>query len=295
MYYYVLIISCLILLCLYLSYRYIYLEPYLKEQQQQQISQQLEQKLTDLLTIYDCKGIEGSPLEWKRLGRDNDGGYVVPVCTLEQSDVLLGYGIFDDDSFEQHYISLTGKPAYGFDCTTYLESKPKLTIVRECVTDDPINCPLQPASTFSQHVQRYGLTNKKIFVKMDIEGGEFNVVSDIVRHAHHITGITMEVHIDEDNTKKNASIKGIIRLLESFQKDFYLVHLHMNNCASVLQLDYPSFSGGLTRAFEITFIHKSLVKNANPKPEFKGPTSLDQSNIPNGTDVSFVIRHIPKP
>jgi hypothetical protein len=245
-----------------------------------------EQQLIETFKIYDCM-FQNSPLIWKRVGKTNDGGYVVPMCALEKCDILLGYGISDDISFEQDFIKYTGKTAIGFDCTTKLESpQQKLTIVKECVVSNPEQSSLQPASTFSDHIQRYQLENKKIFIKMDIEGGEYEVYRDLLKYASQITGIVLEVHIEEKN-KKN--IPDLVRLIKAFEKDFYLVHLHMNNYSKVMDLDFPVFKGGLSHAFELTFIHKNMVSDAKLKNEFKGPTPLDQTNIPNGNDIEFVV------
>ena len=38
-----------------------------------------------------------------RIGRDNDGGYLVSKSDIEKSDVLIGLGINDDWSFERDF------------------------------------------------------------------------------------------------------------------------------------------------------------------------------------------------
>jgi hypothetical protein len=47
--------------------------------------QQILDKLTTLLKIYSVQDDNG-PLKFIRLGRDNDGGYVVPEKALEAAD-----------------------------------------------------------------------------------------------------------------------------------------------------------------------------------------------------------------
>ena len=38
-----------------------------------------------------------------RIGRNNDGGYLVSKSDIEKSDVLIGLGINDDWSFERNF------------------------------------------------------------------------------------------------------------------------------------------------------------------------------------------------
>ena len=39
-----------------------------------------------------------------RIGRDYDGGYLVSQSDIEKSDLLIGFGICDDWSFEEDFI-----------------------------------------------------------------------------------------------------------------------------------------------------------------------------------------------
>jgi len=46
------------------------------------------------------------PINWKnliRVGKDNDGGYVIPYEIISKTDVLLSYGINKDWSFEKYF------------------------------------------------------------------------------------------------------------------------------------------------------------------------------------------------
>ena len=53
-----------------------------------------------------------------RLGNPTgDGGYAVPYNVMKQSDILYSYGVGDNSTFENHYTSITGKPAHLYDHT----------------------------------------------------------------------------------------------------------------------------------------------------------------------------------
>jgi hypothetical protein len=50
-----------------------------------------------------------------RIGRANDGGYVVDSRSVENSDILIGLGINDDWSFEEDFYSRRRVPVVAFD------------------------------------------------------------------------------------------------------------------------------------------------------------------------------------
>src|ERR1700733_11758386 len=54
-----------------------------------------------------------------RLGRQQDGGYVVYEPALRQTDLLITYGVGWDTSFEEAFQERYKKPAYLFDHTMF--------------------------------------------------------------------------------------------------------------------------------------------------------------------------------
>jgi hypothetical protein len=58
-----------------------------------------------------------SPFSKHRVGRPNDGGYVI-VKLPDTYDLFISGGINDDTSFEEHFVSLyPDVPCYAFDGT----------------------------------------------------------------------------------------------------------------------------------------------------------------------------------
>jgi hypothetical protein len=45
----------------------------------------------------------------QRVGKNNDGGYLVGINTIKQSKVLISYGINDDWSFEKNFFKINNK------------------------------------------------------------------------------------------------------------------------------------------------------------------------------------------
>ncbi len=52
-----------------------------------------------------------------RIGKDNDGGYLISKKDLLKSDFLLSLGIYDDWSFEKDFIKKNKIPLHAYDAS----------------------------------------------------------------------------------------------------------------------------------------------------------------------------------
>ena len=52
-----------------------------------------------------------------RIGRDNDGGYLIPKQSLSQTKLLYSFGLSDDWSFEEDFYNKTGAKIICYDPT----------------------------------------------------------------------------------------------------------------------------------------------------------------------------------
>lgn len=241
-------------------------------------------RLSQELMIYEIPG-----LNLQRLGRDGDGGYIIPEEALKTSDILLGYGIGVDNSFEEAFSLKYGKRSFGFDCGSKdISSKSNLfTLIPHCIgTDDKLFSNQKSSgkiSSFSEQISFLHLEDKNLFIKMDIEGTEYNVFDDILRHSGQINGIVMELHI-----QKEQQLDDAIDLLDKINKDFLLLHIHGNNCSKAY-ISGANIQGEMPSILELTFINKRLVQDYR-KYKFKSfPTKLDRPNCPIREENKFKI------
>jgi len=240
-------------------------------------------KIRRMLLIYDAI-IGNNTLEFIRLGKENDGGYVVPIVALETADVLMGYGIATDISFERDFSKLFNKPSYGFDCgvENINTGDSNCHFINECIGTSNYLYKSQASSgkisTYSEQIKNLKLSNKKIFIKMDIEGAEYIVMNDILKYSKNITGIVIEIHYSNE--------KEVLKLLSSLSRNFILLHLHGNNCCSCkLTNKFP-----VPVVIELTYINKNLVSSYKFSKNQKHPLPIDQPNIKNKKDCVFDIR-----
>ncbi len=244
-------------------------------------------QLARLLTVYDTQDQNG-PLKLQRIGRLNDGGYIVAQKSFEKADALVGYGIADDSSFEDEFSETFKKNSYGFDCgIKESPSKSKyFTFIDECIGSDAFiwgNESSQKISSFAKQIAKLNLQDKALFIKMDIEGAEYDTMPDILAHQAQITGIVLEIHADHEGTIEKAG-----QLLVELRKNFVLIHVHGNNC-SLLHFKSKHINGEMPSVFEASFIHKNLVTNIEVAQDQSHPKAVDSPNckLP---DVQFTLR-----
>lgn len=243
-------------------------------------------KFLKVYTAYDQNG----PLKLVRHGKTYDGGYVTAVKAFEEADVLLGYGIDLDNSFEDQFSIIYNKPSYGFDCgIEHIDSKSNLfTLVRECIGSDAflynISNTNGKISSFEQQLDKLKLRDKKIFIKMDIEGAEYDAFPGIIKNKNNITGITLEIHFtDLESTKKALS------LLKQLDKDFVLIHVHGNNCCVHSGFATVNSIGVIPNVIELSYINRSLVTHVELSADQSHPLDIDQPNIQGAPEATFKI------
>ena len=118
---------------------------------------------------------------------------------------------------------------------------------------------------------------------MDIEGNEYETIPDILQHGSQITGIVLEIHFEEPQ-----QIAQALRLLQSLDQNFLLVHLHGNNyCTKCIETSHVR--GSISRVLELTYIHRSFVHHYEVSRDQVHPTPIDFPNDHDSLDNEFTI------
>ena len=199
-----------------------------------------------------------------RIGNnETDGGYVLPQSIIDSVDGLLSFGIGDDWSFDSHFKQLRPDcKIHAYDSTVEFDQinneqlESYNNTYQGLVTHYKENIGKQfIRSEFTEFSTAFERLNKKnIFVKMDIEGGEYTLTKDLLDHKDYIAGLVVEYH-GAASTSRHCFLEELPVLTEHYA----VVHIHANNSGPVID-GFPDY-------LELTFIRKDLVDNASTKSD----------------------------
>jgi hypothetical protein len=262
-------------------------------------------------------------VDLERLGRDNDGGYVVPRRAIAKSDVLISMGINDDWSFETSFLALnTSATLISFDGSVsaraflsrsldalgksllgLLRASRWATLTNLAASRRALSLAVRFNAFFRgeqrRHVDRFvgasasprHVTWTEIvdlasgldqtghwFVKMDIEGSEWEVLPDLLRNADKIIGLVIEYHDCDGQWQE------LCDSMRNLQREFALVHIHGNNYSRTLADSRAS------DVIETTWLRRVLMTEAElatERPDAYPLRGLDMPNDPRRSDYSF--------
>ena len=179
-----------------------------------------------------------------RVGKNNDGGYLIDTHSFKEAETLISLGISDDWSFEKDFFFRREKKIIVECYDDSLDEKfliknliiqfifilyhKRLKFFIETVIKFFSYRRLKKFFLFKKKKISYGDLNKilkkknsKVFLKVDIETGEYRILKDILSNQNKIIGLAIEFH-DCDLHKDK-----IINFINSLK--LTLVHTHGNN------------------------------------------------------------------
>jgi hypothetical protein len=212
-----------------------------------------------VLTVYK------SPFEKKRLGKDNDGGYIIAEIPNIKYTTLLAGGIQNDICFEEEFINkYVIDNVYAFDGTIdkLTNENSKITFIKKNIgfTNDNQNTNIHDIID----------VNECIFVKMDIEGGEIPWIKSLSdKQMNKFEQIVMEFHCPFSNEE--------IEVFDKINKNHYLIHFHGNNCCGTRMHNGVI----IPNVFECTYLNKKYFINTPELNKELIPGVLDMKNTAN--------------
>ena len=251
----------------------------------------------EALTVFEC------PFPKKRIGKANDGGYVIIDLPSTSSisntfgissgyDMFISGGISNDISFEDAL--LDNYP--DLDCCLAFDGTvSSIPLARNAAKIKFIKKNLGPIngldiSNLAEYIQPYD----NIFMKIDIEGHEYGLFNSIIENGlmPKIRQLVLEIHTPADirkhpNYYTNLAAFGgtdnvLLNFLANIKKTHSIMHLHANNgCATHIQ----GIQGSgviIPNVFEITLVRNDILEGIGytwPLNTSKIPSSLDMPNI----------------
>jgi len=205
-----------------------------------------------------------------RIGRDNDGGYVICELPNVKYGCLLSGGIKDDISFEEDCLKkYPYLKCYAFDGT-----------INSINTDfKNIFFTKKNIGNKDNETNLHNIINshENIFVKMDIEGSEVEWISTLDdNHLKKFAQIVIEIHYPNKLRHKN--------MFDKLNKHHLLVHIHANNWEKKID----KINGIIIpNVFECTYVNKNFLKEPYHLNTSKIPSNIDQPNCKDRPDIKM--------
>ncbi len=225
-----------------------------------------------------------------RLGKDNDGGYLVTPDSIDNADALLSLGISFDWSFEQSFSAhKPNAPIHAYDGTVdvnvirnraeknmraqkkgkRLPYKPEYTgqvyegflaffdgkqknFYKEMIGSE------DGFTSLSTSIAR--IAEQSVFLSCDIEGAEYQIFAEIIANIDVFCGIVLEIH---DFSTRAEEVTAFCESLQA--SGMMIVHVHGNNSSVPI-------APGVPDVLEISFARQAKVMQESPS----FPHALDQ-------------------
>lgn len=225
-------------------------------------------RLKQLLSVKEVKGI---PLV--RIGRDYDGGYIMPD-DFNSTLRAYSFGISNDVSWDKD-IASRGIEVFMYDPTIPClpEENSHFHFYKKGISGKDL--PEEDLFSMETILDWNGdSNNRNLILKMDVEGAEWEFLEDV---SSEVLGQFIQMTFEWHDV---VNIPGTLlrKIIEKINCTHQVVWLHGNNCAAAVR-------GGeilMPFALEITFVRKEDYEFT--KSESVYPLSIDMPNNPNKPD-----------
>ncbi len=214
----------------------------------------------------------------ERFGESNDGGYLMCGNLLGGVQSAYSYGISGYDGWGCEISRKHDVPVHQYDCfdTTQPTCLFGDTVFHaECVGDTTETVDGRRFDTVKNHFARNGDQAKRIVLKIDVEGAEWeSLLSTPDATLRQIDQLAIEFHWAENEAFDWVNDERYLRVVTRLREYFEVAHLHFNNTSCIDDLQpFPS------HAFEALFVSKRLAIVA-PGGRASVPHPLDAPNNP---------------
>lgn len=210
-----------------------------------------------------------------RFGDANDGGYLVCDNLLAAVRSAYSYGIDGRDEWGRAIAHRLNVPVHQYDCFVTTRPEPAgaaFIFHEECIGDTVTDSEGRVFDTLANQIGKNGDRGKRLVVKMDVEGAEWDALLTTPETAlGRIDQLVVEFHETEQ--------ARFIETLEKLKKTFIVAHVHFNNtsCHEGVR-PFPA------RVYEVLFVNRTLAKVDTSEARPFLPSPLDSPNNPQLAD-----------
>jgi len=133
--------------------------------------------------------------------------------------------------------------------------------------------------SFANHLSRFDDLGKKVMLKIDIEGGEY----EIFKHEGFLKALNNVVQIAIEFHDLPTRFRSLEKLMEALQENFSVVHIHANNYGGVFELNGKQVPGTI----ELTLLNNSMLASKEIDKTSIPIKDLDYPNDVNLPDIEL--------
>lgn len=222
---------------------------------------------------------ESSPAPLIRVGSDNDGGYLIPD-DLEGIRACFSPGVADNAGFE---LSMTQRGIRAHLADYSVERPP---IENDLFEFQKLYVGTANEPGLFVRIDDWVLdkahVDEDLILQMDIEGGEYPILSDLSPQVlSRFRIMVLELHGLDVILTNSYGLELFASIFKKLKNLFAVVHIHPNNFGR--SLNYMGIR--IPQVIEITLIRRDRLSFAKNLHEPQIPNSLDMPNNPGTRDV----------
>ena len=228
----------------------------------------------------ELRPVKLSNCKLERFGEKNDGGYLLCGNLLGAVQAGYSYGISGYDGWGCDISRKLKVKVHQYDCFDLRQpSCPGGGTVfhGECVAGAASIQEGRPFATILSQLRKNGDAAKRLIVKMDVEGAEWDALGKApVAVLQRIDQLAIELHHNEE--------QRFLDVVKKLKRFFYVAHIHFNNYScEANQKPFPAW------AYEVLFVNKNVgvLDSSAPGPDLH---PLDAPNNPGRPDCQAVLR-----
>lgn len=185
----------------------------------------------------------------RRYGGPNDGGYLMCENLVAGVESAYSYGIDAEDRWGCTVSTEQQVPIHQYDCFTSVRPSCTAGVFKfhdECIGPKRQTIDGNVFDTIAAQVVGNGDAGKRLLVKMDVEGAEWDALLTMPDEVlDRIDQLPMELH--------GMNEERFVAVIQRLKTKFHLVNLHFNNHVCTPHPDaLPAW------AFQVLFVNKRL-------------------------------------
>ena len=200
-----------------------------------------------------------------RIGSKHDGGYMINLAAINSSDFLLSFGLSEDWRFEEDFLGINSIPLHMYDHTVtrfwliknVFKNSLKMLIGRYRFKNLRLSFralfvydlffrrnnvvhylnKIVKESNSSTEANFFDTLEKtssnNIFLKIDIEGSEYQILDQILASKDRLTSLVIEFH------SIDLFYKQFMSFINGMTSEFYINSININNFANFSKNSFP--------------------------------------------------------